>query len=133
MPLYTSVSHLQARLTDAQITITATSVPNTTQAEAIIDQVEAECHAYLRNRYALPITDPEAIAMLRSVATSLAIARIYRLAYPQSEFNPFSDEEKQALQLLRDIAAGKAALPVSSAPTPYPVAEFGDPPEPTPY
>ncbi len=133
MPRYTSINLVQARLRDAQIIITTSSVPNIAQTESLIDQVESEIHAYLRNRYALPITDPEAISMLASLATTITAERVYRLAYPQAENNPFEPESRQALQLLRDIASGKASLPVSIAPTPTPVAEFGDPPEPTPY
>lgn len=124
MPRYASVDDLNARLRDAQITITNTSIPSTAQAESILEQVEGEIHAYLRNRTQLPATDPETTQLLKSLAVSLACERIFTLAYPQSQLNPFATEARAARELLKAIAKGDAALPTTNAPNPAPIAHL---------
>ena len=124
MPRYASVDDLRARLNDAKIAITATSVPTEAQVESLLDQVEAEVHAYLRNRYALPITDAEAVVALRGWVVSLACERVFALAYPQAAANPFSGEARAARELLRAVARGEASLPRSDAPAPEPIADL---------
>lgn len=127
MPYYATVADLQARLVDAKITLSTTSVPTATQAEAILAQVEAEAHAYLQNRYELPITDPQAVLTLRGLVVSIACERIFALAYPQAEFNPFREEARAARELLKHIMRGDAQLPTSQAPISGAYADFGDP------
>ena len=124
MPRYASVDDLRARLSDAKIEIRATSVPTEAQVESLLDQVEAEVHAYLRNRYALPITDAEAVVALRGWVVSLACERVFALAYPQAVANPFSAEARAARELLRAVARGEASLPRSDAPAPEPIADL---------
>jgi phage gp36-like protein len=124
MPRYASVDDLRARLRDAKIEITATSVPTEAQVESLLEQVEAEAHAYLRNRYALPIVDAEAVVALRGWVVSLACERVFALAYPQAAVNPFSAEARAARELLRAVARGEASLPRSDAPAPDVVAEL---------
>jgi phage gp36-like protein len=124
MPRYASVDDLRARLNDAKIEITATSVPTAAQVESLLDQVEAEVHAYLRNRYRLPITDAEAVVALRGWVVSLACERVFALAYPQAVANPFSAEARAARELLRALARGEASLPRSDAPAPNVVVEL---------
>jgi phage gp36-like protein len=124
MPRYATIDDLNARLKDAQIQLTNTSVPTSTQAENILDQIEGEAHAYLRNRYPLPITDPEARLTLRGIIVSLACERIFALAYPQTELNPFREEARAARELLRMLARGEANLPRTDAPTPLPITDM---------
>jgi len=126
MPYYTSVSLINARLRDSQIIITANSIPSESQVNALIDQVEGEIHAYLRNNYPIPITDAEGVKLLASIATSLCCERIFTLAYPNAELNPFAQEAKAARELLKDLARGNAALPSTNAPTPLPTHNFND-------
>jgi len=126
MPRYASVDDLRARLSDAKIAITATSVPTEAQVESLLDQVEAEAHAYLRNRYALPIMDAEAVAAIRGWVVSLACERVFALAYPQAAANPFAAEARAARELLRAVARGEASLPRADAPAPQPIADLPD-------
>ena len=126
MPRYASVDDLRARLSDAKIAITATSVPTEAQVESLLDQVEAEVHAYLRNRYALPIVDAEAVVALRGWVVSLACERVFALAYPQAAVNPFAAEARAARELLRAVARGEASLPRADAPTPEPIVGLPD-------
>jgi len=128
MPQYTSVADLQTRLVDAQITLTTNSVPTSAQAESILEQVEAEAHAYLQNRYQLPLTDPESVRFLRGIVVSIACERIFALAYPQAEFNPFREEARAARELLRHIMRGEAQLPTSASPIGGATGDFGDAP-----
>lgn len=125
MPRYTTLADLQARLNDTQIQLTTTSVPTDAQAEAITEQVESECHAYLQNRYQLPLTDPEAVLFMRGLVTSIACERIFALAYPQAEFNPFRAEANAARELLKHIMRGNAQLPTTQSPIGGAYAEFG--------
>jgi len=126
MPRYASVDDLRARLSDAKIEIRATSVPTEAQVESLLDQVEAEAHAYLRNRYALPIVDAEAVVALRGWVVSLACERVFALAYPQAAVNPFAAEARAARELLRAVARGEASLPRADAPAPEPIADLPD-------
>ena len=124
MPRYVTVDEINARLRDAQIVITPSSVPSAAQVEAIIEQVESEAHAYLRNRYALPIVDAEGAQMLRGLVVSMVCERVFRLAYPQAAANPFEVEARAARELLRQLARGEASLPRADAPTPEPIADL---------
>lgn len=126
MPYYTSITLINARLADSQITITSSSVPSANQVEAIIDQVEGEIHAYLRNNYPTPVTDTEAVKLLASLATSIVAERIFTLAYPNAESNPFTAESRQARELLKDLSRGAAALPSTNAPAPLPSHNFNN-------
>jgi phage gp36-like protein len=130
MPRYTSISDLQPKLVDAQIALGASTVPTAAQAEAILEQVEAEIHAHLQNRYAIPLADAESILFVRGLALSLAAERIYALAYPQAQFNPFAPEARAARDLLKHIMRGEAQLPAQSAPIGGAFADFGEPDNP---
>jgi len=123
---YATIDDLNARLKDAQIIITNTSIPNITQAQSILEGVEAEIHAYLRNRAPIPLSDPESIKLVRSLTISLTCERIYTLAYPQAQSNPFATEAKAARELLKAIAKGDISLPSTNAPTPTPTHNFPD-------
>jgi phage gp36-like protein len=126
MPRYASIEDLRARLSDAKIAITTTSVPTEAQVESLLEQVEAEAHAYLRNRYRLPVTDAEAVVALRGWVVSLACERVFALAYPQAAVNPFSAEARAARELLRAVARGEASLPRADAPEPEPIVDLPD-------
>jgi phage gp36-like protein len=126
MPRYASVDDLRARLRDAKIEITPSSSPSEAQVESLLDQVEGELHAYLRNRYRLPVVDAEAVVALRGWVVSLACERVFALAYPQAAANPFSAEARAARELLRALARGEASLPRADAPAPEPIADLPD-------
>lgn len=130
MPRYTTISDLQPKLVDAKITLGASTIPTAAQAEAILEQVEAEIHAHLQNRYVIPLTDPEAILFVCGLALSLAAERIYALAYPQAQYNPFAPEARAARDLLKHIMRGEAQLPTRAAPIGGAYADFGDPSNP---
>lgn len=125
MPRYATIADLRARLVDTHIQLGATSVPTAAQAESIIEQVEAEIHAYLQHRYQLPLTDAESILFIKSLAVSLCCERIYTLAYPQSPSNPFRPEADAARDLLKHIMRGDAQIPTTQSPIGGAYADFG--------
>lgn len=116
MPNYVDVqADIVPRLRDAQIAIDETTEPSLTEVEAIIDAAEGELHAYLRNRYGLPLSDVQAMQVARQIVVSLVCFSVFSLAYPQSVNNPFLEEARMARRLLRDLAEGIASLPNANA------------------
>lgn len=88
--------------------VTAT-VPSAAQASAVCTQVSAEIDGHLRAKgYALPVSDAEALAFLKSVAMNGAAYRILKSALPAAA-GPAGDGG--AFQSLReDYLAGIALI-----------------------
>jgi phage gp36-like protein len=76
-----------------------------TDAQAMID-------AQLAARYAVPLAAP-APAPIPTLTYDLAVARLYRDALPEG----VAAKQAEAIRLLKDLAAGRAALPIAAAPT----------------
>jgi phage gp36-like protein len=64
--------------TGAQIT--------TTMAGNCIDTISADIDSHLRAKnYVLPVTDPEALALLKAICINGALSSIYKMAFPTDE------------------------------------------------
>ncbi len=109
-------SPLYARLTDRVNGTTA----NTTVAQEIVDQAEAEANSYLARRYQTPLD----LSAHPELADILA-ARVLDLAeYAAWKSSPFVSDPPQrvhalyatALSWLSDVAAGRLVLPATAPP-----------------
>lgn len=69
------------------LTISASgTVITTPQAEAVIDAIGREIDMHLRARgYALPVTDADALASLKTVCMYGSAAAVYKVVFPASD------------------------------------------------
>ena len=77
---------------------------------AILADTAAEMDAYLRVRYALPLSATP--ARLRAVACDIARYRLYPLAVPEAVRQRYEDSRLY----LKDVAAGRAELDLATPP-----------------
>jgi hypothetical protein len=103
------------------ITFSATSVPTTAQAQALIGLVTSDVSRHLRAKGAeLPITDSDALASLRTVASYGSAAAILKAKYPATE-GAGGDKgaagfwEARYTAALADIAAGSLTADTQAA------------------
>ena len=92
----------------------ATGEPNEARAQESLDAAEAEVNSRLASRFAVPLdvaTEPQAAAMLRAVALDLAEYRLHARRPPVPE--AVEAKALQTRQWLRDVAEGRAQLPLS--------------------
>ena len=80
--------------------------------DAVRADAAAEMDAYLRVRYALPLSVIP--ARLRAVACDIARFRLYPLAVPEAVRQRYEDSRLY----LKDVAAGRAQLDLPTAPEP---------------
>jgi len=79
---------------------------------AVLADTDAEMDAYLRVRYALPLSATP--ARLRAVACDIARYRLYPLAVPEAVRQRYEDSRLY----LKDLAAGRAELDLITPPEP---------------
>jgi phage gp36-like protein len=75
----------------------------------------AEVDAYLASRYAVPVTEPEALPMLRGCQLALAAALAWGRADADELPEKVKDAAKVARGQLKDIAKGDIVLPAAPA------------------
>ena len=86
--------------------------PDADYLDQVLADTDAEMDAYLRVRYALPLS---AIPVrLRAVACDIARYRLYPLAVPEAVRQRYEDSRLY----LKDLAAGRAELDLATPPTP---------------
>lgn len=73
-----------------------------------LDDASADIDWYLALRYTLPVTDPAALAALKSLCCPLARVRLYRDGPPDR----VKDDAANAVKILHDLASGMARLPI---------------------
>ena len=103
---YATIEDLEQRLGEAKYK----SIYRDDTAKAGDDLAEsgAELNGYLAKRYAVPVTAPDALILLRAWELDLAVERAY--------LRPGGSEipEKTVRQNLRDIAKGSMVLPADA-------------------
>lgn len=85
-------------------------LPDAAYVAAVLADASAEMDAYLRVRYALPLS--ETPARLRAVACDIARFRLYPLAVPEAVRQRYEDSRLY----LKDVAAGRAQLDLPTPP-----------------
>lgn len=96
------------RLTDEA----GTGIVDAARLDAAINDAQAMVDSYLSARFAVPVATP-APAPIPSITFDLAIARLYRGTLPEG----VAAKQDAAMRLLKDLAAGKAGLPITVEPT----------------
>lgn len=96
------------RLTDEA----GTGTIDAARLDAALQDAQALVDSYLGARYRVPLTLP-APAPIPTLAFDLAVARLYRGELPAG----VEAKRDEAIRLLKDLAAGKAAIPVAPPPT----------------
>ncbi|MFN7400564.1 MAG: gp436 family protein [Sandaracinobacter sp.] len=96
------------RLTDEA----GTGVIDAARLDAALQDAQALIDSYLGARYQVPLALP-APAPIPTLTFDLAVARLYRGELPDG----VEAKRDEAVRLLKDLAAGKAAIPVAPAPT----------------
>ena len=95
-----------------QLTTDTGGSPDSTKITAIISEVEALVHSYLRKRTATPIvqsTHPHTYAAVRAVAMRLVIYQLRTLRPPVPEDD--KENNAAAIKWLVQIAKGEVDLP----------------------
>ena len=102
-----------------QLTITATSKPNTTQAQALLDKINARVDSFLNGAgYRVPITGPQSVTILKEIVISGAIAQILKAMY----FGIRNPDEIGANQAWREFQDRLKAIADPNDPTRLPDA-----------
>ena len=96
------------RLTDEA----GTGTIDAARLDAALQDAQALVDSYLGARYQVPLSLP-APAPIPTLTFDLAVARLYRGELPAG----VEAKRDEAVRLLKDLAAGKAAIPVAPAPT----------------
>lgn len=86
--------------------------PDTAYLDQVLADTDAEMDAYLRVRYALPLSATP--VRLRAVACDIARYRLYPLAVPEAVRQRYEDSR----MYLKDVAAGRAELDLATPPDP---------------
>lgn len=95
--------------------------------DADIEAAEADLHSYLAGRYAVPVTDPEAVKLLRHWALTLIEEIAYGAIAGTKVPENVAERAKDIRDRLRQIADGKLSLGTATeltAPSAGPSADF---------
>lgn len=106
------------------VVFSGSSAVTTTAIGNIIDQESALIDAHIYPRYTLPIVNATALNFLKRICIALCVYRVTKILNPL-EVKPLPDNQgfqeishasayKDAMRMLKDIAAGKMFLPLES-------------------
>ena len=88
-------------------------------ADDDLAESEAEVNGYLAKRYAVPVTAPDALILLRAWTLDLAEERAYGRAGGSELPEKIKNRAAGVRQSLRDIAKGLMMLPAAAAENPH--------------
>jgi phage gp36-like protein len=110
---YASAEDLAARLGSSKFQAIYRDSPNA-PAEDIADAA-AEIDGYLAKRYLVPVTAPDALALLRTWTLDLAIERAFLRPGGSEIPEKYKKRAADVRQNLRDVAKGTMVLPADAA------------------
>lgn len=86
---------------------------NEARVQAVIENAQGVFESYIRGRYSLPV---RITPLVKSLNLDLAIFNLYkRMPLAEGVYTVRENAYKAAMQTLKDIAGGKAALDVPAA------------------
>jgi phage gp36-like protein len=88
--------------------------PDEARINKAIEFAQGTFESYIRSRYSLPVPST---AMVKAINLDLAVFQLFksRTSVAEGTYTVRENAYKASLQLLKDIAAGKAALDVPAA------------------
>lgn len=115
MPNYATTTLLEERVTSARLTNLCRGLAGADRTAMLtnaIERAEALVDGYLATRYSVPVA---ANALAEEWTLAIAEYEIYKRGTPNDVPQKIRDSYTDVLALLKDVAAGKLDIPVSTA------------------